>query len=247
MSQFLAAGIAALFLAQSSPPAAMPEGFVHLAEIAPQIVQDMRYAGPHNFTGAPVEGYEAPVCILTRPAADALAKVQAAVEAQGFGLMVWDCYRPATAVAAFVRWSGTDDEAMKVEFYPRVPKDELFQRGYIATRSRHSAGSTVDVTLVPKGTTTAPVWAAGSLLVDCAAPFGLRFADGGVDMGTGYDCFDEKAHLDAARLNETAIANRKILHDAMLAAGFAPYAEEWWHFTLKDEPFAGEIFGFPVR
>lgn len=224
-----------------------PDGFAYLSDVAPGIVQDMRYAGPHNFTGRPVAGYDGPTCILTQAAAAALAKAQAIVERQGFTLMVWDCYRPATAVAAFVTWARSDDVSMQAEFYPRVPKAELFARGYIAARSRHSAGSTVDVTLAPMGMTTPPAWSPHTALVDCAAPLGVRFADGGADMGTGYDCFDPAAHLGVDGLSAEAVGNRAILHEAMGAAGFGPYAEEWWHFTLTDEPFKGQIFDFPVR
>lgn len=236
-----------VWLAATPPPAERPPGFTGLYKVAPQIVQDMRYAGAHNFTGRPVPGYEKGACILSDEAAAALAKAQELVDAQGYRLMVWDCYRPARAVAAFVRWAQSDDAAMKAEFYPRVPKSELFERGYIASRSRHSAGSTVDVTLVAKDLTAPPPRDAAAPLVDCAAPFGERVPDGGLDMGTGYDCFDAAAHLDATGLSAEASANRKRLHDAMMAAGFAPYAEEWWHFTLKDEPFKGQIFDFPVN
>lgn len=241
--------IAALILAAglAAAPETLPEGFVHLDEIAPEILQDMRYAGAHNFTAAPVDGYDAARCILTREAAAALAEVQAAVAAQGYRLMVWDCYRPVRAVARFVAWSKDDDTSAKAEFYPRLPKTVLFEFGYIATRSRHSAGSTVDLTLVPATLEAAPAFAAGAPYTDCAAPVGARFADGGIDMGTGYDCFDVKAHGANAEVGAAAIANRTILGDAMAAAGFRPYAEEWWHFTLAGAPFEGEAFDFPVR
>ncbi|MCC6918470.1 MAG: M15 family metallopeptidase [Alphaproteobacteria bacterium] len=224
---------------------APPAGFVHLADVAPDIVQDMRYATAHNFTGAVVPGYEAGTCILSEPAAKALAAAQAAVRAQGYTLIVWECYRPVTAVQAFVAWAKGPDESAKAEFYPRVPKDELFERGYIASRSRHSLGSTVDVGLAPLGLRAAPPFAAGSQQVDCTAPYGERFLDGTVDLGTGYDCFDDKAHTDAD-VSPAAATNRAILGAAMIAAGFAPYREEWWHFSLKDEPF-DTPFDFPVR
>ncbi len=226
---------------------AMPDGFVHLRDVAPTIVQDMRYAGAHNFTGAPVDGYEAATCILTRQAAEALSKAQSRVEAEGFTLIVWDCYRPARAVAAFMTWVADSDETTRPEFYPRVPKADLVARGYIAARSAHSAGSTLDLGLAPKGTTVAPQWSAAQGYADCTAPKGTRFEDGGVDMGTGFDCFDERAHGDAAGLPGEAIRNRAILRTAMTAEGFKPYAGEWWHFTLTAQPFAGQTFDFPVR
>ena len=224
---------------------ALPAGFVHLADVAPDIVQDMRYATTHNFTGTVVPGYQAATCILTRQAATALAAVQASVRVQGYTLIIWECYRPVTAVQAFVAWAKGPDERAKAEFYPRVPKGELFDRGYIASRSRHSLGSTVDVGLAPLGLSAAPPFEAGSVQVDCTAPYGERFVDGTVDLGTGYDCFDEKAHADAA-VAPAAAANRTILRTAMIAAGFEPYREEWWHFSLKDEPL-DTPFDFPVR
>jgi len=243
------AGLLAALVASGSAPApdALPPGFVRLRETVPGIVADMRYAGAHNFTGAPVPGYEAPVCIVTAQTADALRAVNARLAPQGLKLMVFDCYRPARAVAAFVAWAEGTDERAKAEFYPRVPRSELFQRGYIAARSRHSAGSTVDVTLVPLDLAAPRTLPAGAPPVDCAAPHGTRFDDGGLDMGTGYDCFDVRAHGDNREVGDAAIANRRTLSEAMGAAGFAPYSEEWWHFSLRDEPFPGQVFDFPVR
>jgi D-alanyl-D-alanine dipeptidase len=240
--------LAALAAGGAAPePARLPPGFVRLAEAVPEIVADMRYAGAHNFTGAPVPGYEAPVCIVTAQAADALRTANARLAPQGLKLMVFDCYRPARAVAAFVAWAAGPDEGAKAEFFPRVPKRELFQRGYIASRSRHSAGSTVDMTLVPHDLQAGAAFPAGAPPIDCTAPYGTRFADGGLDMGTGYDCFDDRAHGDHPDVGAAAIANRRILADAMVAAGFAPYSEEWWHFSLADEPFPDQVFDFPVR
>jgi D-alanyl-D-alanine dipeptidase len=225
----------------------LPEGFVYLADVDASIVQDMRYATAHNFTGAVVPGYEAGRCILTRQAAEALARAQAAVKAQGFTLIVWECYRPVQAVKSFVAWAQGPDESAKAEFYPRVPKSELFERGYIASRSRHSSGSTVDLGLAPAGLTAAPPWQAGMAQEDCTAPYGERFMDGTVDLGTGYDCFDGRSHVDATDIGTAAKVNRVLLGVAMATAGFQPYAEEWWHFTLKDELFRDQGFDFPVR
>lgn len=233
--------------APSEPPSGLPDAFVRLSEVAPTIVQDMRYAGAHNFTGRPVPGYDAPTCILTRQAAEALAGVHAEMEARDLTLIVWDCYRPARSVAAFVAWAEGPDETAKAEFFPRVPKSELFARGYIAARSGHSAGSTVDLGIAPRDLATAPAWSAEMGYVECIAPAGERFPDGALDFGTGYDCFDALAHGDAVGLSDTARANRAALREAMIVAGFAPYAEEWWHFTLADQPFPGAAFDFPVR
>ena len=241
----LAAAISAAGVAP--PAAALPPGFVHLLEAVPGIAQDMRYAGAHNFTAMPVPGYEAPTCIVTTETATALRAANAALTPHGYRLMVWDCYRPVRAVAAFVAWAEGPDERAKAEFFPRVPKSELFTRGYIASRSRHSAGSTVDLTLIPLGRAAIPTFAEGAPHIDCAAPYGTRFDDGGLDMGTGYDCFDGRAHGDDDEIGDAAKANRKLLADTMIAAGFRPYAEEWWHYTLRDEPFPEGGFDFPVR
>lgn len=248
MRKVISVGLAALGLMALSPPPdrTLPDGFVYLKDVAPGIVQDMRYATPHNFTGAVVPGYEAGTCILSQPAAAALAKAQAIVEEHGYTLIVWDCYRPAQAVAAFMAWASGPDESARTEFFPKVPKNALIEQGYIAERSRHSAGSTVDVGLAPSDLAAAPAWVPGTPQVDCTAPFGERWADGTVDMGTGYDCFDPMAHGDAA-VGPDAAQNRASLRDAMMQAGFAPYAAEWWHFSLQDEPFKGQVFDFPVR
>ncbi|BCW87449.1 D-alanyl-D-alanine dipeptidase [Alphaproteobacteria bacterium SO-S41] len=244
----LAGLVAGLFAADIvTPVAALPPGFVHLYDTVPDIIADMRYAGAHNFTGQPVPGYEAPVCIVTDKTADALRRANAALEPHGYKLMVFDCYRPARAVAAFVAWAEGPDETAKAEFYPRVPKSELFQRGYIAAHSRHSAGSTVDLTLVHSDQLAGLAFEPGAPYIDCTAPYGTRFNDGALDMGTGYDCFDDRAHGDSAAVSAEAQANRKLLRDTMIAAGFRPYAEEWWHFTLADEPFPDEVFDFTVR
>ena len=240
------AGAAALVVSACSP-SGPPEGFVRLSDVAPDIVQEMRYHGEHNFTGRPVTGYDAPQCWLTRQAAEALAQVQADVMAQGYSLKVYDCYRPQRAVSEFVAWAGDpQDNAMQAEFYPRVPKDEIIPRGLIAEKSGHSRGSTVDVTLVPLGTGASPAWATGDPLVDCAAPVGERFADTSIDMGTGFDCFDPVAATDSAEVTSNQALNRKILVTAMEAAGFVNLPEEWWHYTLANEPFPDTFFDAPI-
>ncbi len=202
----------------------MPADFIDAASVVPGLVVDMRYAGSFNFVGRPIDGYEAPVCILTRQAAEALAEVQAELKDYGLGLKVFDCYRPTRAVADFVRWAKDEaDTKMKAEFYPDVDKSELFAKGYIAERSGHSRGSTVDLTLV-------------------YLPY-----ESDVPMGTGFDFFSPRSWpIDAVQPSEVR-AHRLLLSSLMQRHGFKPYEYEWWHFTLADEPCPDTYFDFPVR
>jgi D-alanyl-D-alanine dipeptidase len=203
--------------------ARLPADFVSLSDVEPHIALDLRYAGPNNFTGARVPGYEAASCWLTRPAAEALARVQADLRAEGLGLRVLDCYRPQRAVDAFVRWSRAPDvPASKARHYPNVAKDRLFAEGYIAARSGHSRGSTVDLTLAD---------AEGRAL----------------DLGTEFDFFDPRAASDSRDVPDAARALRERLRAAMERRGFRPYAPEWWHFTLASEPYPETYFDAPVR
>jgi D-alanyl-D-alanine dipeptidase len=203
--------------AQSRPPA-----FVDAATVIPNLVVDMRYFGTHNFVGMRVDGYEAPVCVLTQQAATALAAVQRDLSAKNLGLKVFDCYRPVRGVRHFVRWARDSDNSTKAEFYPHVAKSNLFREGYIASRSGHSRGSTVDLTLV-------------------SLPGNQE-----LDMGTPFDFLSPQAGVNA-KVSAEARSNRKILADAMRARGFMPYDKEWWHFTLRNEPFPNSYFDFPVR
>jgi D-alanyl-D-alanine dipeptidase len=223
----------------------LPEGFAYLADVAPSITQHMRYAGNHNFIGRPIEGYDEAACILTSGAAEALAAAAAELEPQGLGLRVYDCYRPQRAVDDFARWAeDINDLTMQTEFYPRVDKARLFELGYIAERSGHSRGSTVDLAIEPLGHAHTAQWQPGDELIDCSHPD--RFDDGVLEFGTGYDCFDVKAHHGAQGITEEAAANRELLKELMLRHGFKLYPEEWWHYTLVDEPFPDTYFDFPV-
>jgi D-alanyl-D-alanine dipeptidase len=218
----------ALLLVLISPPAqaqTVPAAFVDAATLVDGLVVDMRYFGTDNFVGKRIDGYEAPRCLLTRPAAAALAAVQRDLEQRGLGLKVLDCYRPARAVAHFVRWArDITDVARKAEHYPDIDKRNLFRLGYIAERSGHSRGSTVDLTLVRR---------AGN--------------EGDPDMGTPFDFFSPKSWPRDLSVGETARRNRALLAAAMARGGFRAYAKEWWHFTLQNEPFAAHYFDFPVR
>ena len=177
-----------------------------------------------------------------------LAKVQQELLKQHLSLKVYDCYRPQIAVNHFIAWSkDINDQKMKAEFYPRVDKKDFFKLGYVAEKSSHSRGSTMDLTIVPIPSPATDTYKPGQPLVACIAPFGTRFNDGSIDMGTGYDCMDELSHIDNQQLNKTALKNRKLLSDLMQKYGFQPYLQEWWHFTLKDEPYPNTYFNFTVR
>jgi D-alanyl-D-alanine dipeptidase len=227
---------------------APPGAFVSLHDVDPSIVVEMRYLTNHNFIGRRIPGYRENVCLLTKQAAEALARVQARVRADGYSLKVYDCYRPQRSVDAFVRW-GKDlsDQRMKAEFYPRVRKSRVFKEGYIATQSGHSRGSTMDLTLIKLPARKQERYHRGDRLRDCAAPRSKRFGDNTIDMGTGYDCFDPLAHPYAKRFRGKVRRNRLRLREPMIAAGFKGLETEWWHFTLRDEPYPETFFDFPME
>jgi zinc D-Ala-D-Ala dipeptidase len=209
-----------------------PAAFVDAATVVPGLLVDMRYAGSHNFVGRPIEGYEAPRCLLTRPAAAALAAVARDVEPQGLAVKVFDCYRPTQAVANFVRWArDLKDQKMKAEFYPDVDKRTLFRAGYIASHSGHSRGSTMDLTLAKAS----------------ASRIGGSEPDKELDMGTHFDFFSPKSWTADRTVGAEAHANRMLLASAMRRRGFRGYFREWWHFTLSGEPFPHTYFDFPVK
>ena len=207
----------------------------------------MRYTTPHNFIGRPIKGYREAECILTRQAAAALRRVQAAVRERGYTLKVYDCYRPQRAVDDFVAWGKRlRDQRMKAEFYPRVDKRRVFKDGYIASKSGHSRGSTVDLTLVKRPPAAQERYRRGDRLRDCAAPRSERFRDNSIDMGTGYDCFDpqvapvRRARDDGAAPQPAAAAPR----DARRRASRGSQTE-WWHFTLRDGAVPGDVLRLP--
>ncbi|RLL69987.1 M15 family metallopeptidase [Streptomyces sp. Z26] len=224
-----------------------PREFVALRDVAPTVRQEIRYFTRHDFVGERVDGYRQPLCLLTRDAARALRTAQRQFLRQGYTLKVYDCYRPQRAVDHFVRWAeDLDDQRMKGEFYPRVDKSRLFEDGYIAERSGHSRGSTVDLTLVRlPGLPTRP-YVPGEPLTPCYAPRELRFPDNSLDMGTGYDCFDTLSHTLDPRIRGEQRANRLLLKRGLEAVGFENYAAEWWHYTFTPETFPDTYFDFPV-
>jgi zinc D-Ala-D-Ala dipeptidase len=239
--------IIALLPASAPAGSALPKGFVYLRDIDPSIVQDIRYAGFHNFVGRPIRGYLAAECILSEAAANALEYVQRKLAEKDLSLIVWDCYRPKRAVDDFLQWSKDPAHSeMKTEFYPRTDKEKLFALGYLAKPSAHSRGSTVDLGIIPAAFSSPPSPNPSQSLKACTSPKGERFEDGTIDFGTGYDCLDVLANTSNARAGGAALRNRQTLKSYMQGAGFRPYAREWWHFELIDEPFHRAGFDFDV-
>ena len=198
--------------------------FVNLTDVVPDAILEIRYYSTYNFVGARVDGYLEPTALLTRQAADSLRAVSDDLMKQGYRLKIFDAYRPQCAVDHFVRWAAdVNDTLMKPYFYPEVPRDRLFELGYIAKKSGHTRGSTVDLTLFDMAT------------------------EKEVDMGGTFDWFGLESHPDYRGITPEQYHNRMILREAMLRHGFKPIGEEWWHFTLKNEPFPNTYFTFPVK
>ena len=198
-------------------------GFVVISEAVPDVILEIRYYSTYNFVGSRIDGYEEPVALMTKEAAKALKAVSDDVKAQGYRLKIYDAYRPARAVAHFCRWAKDADTSMKRAFYPNLDKANLFKQDYIASKSGHSRGSTVDLTL-----------------------FDMKTGKE-VDMGGTFDMLDPSAHPDYKGITQQQYENRQILRQAMMRHGFKPLYSEWWHFTLRDEPYPNTYFDFPVR
>jgi len=226
----------------------LPDGFLYLDEVDVSIIQEMRYVGNHNFIGKPIPGYHVPRCILTIESAEGLAKVQAELKQYSMSLKVYDCYRPQRAVDSFVIWAkDIRDTKMKKEFYPRVDKTNLFKDGYIAEKSGHSRGSTMDLTIVPLPVPRQAKYNDGEHLMECFLPVDRRFEDNGIDFGTGFDCFDPLAHTANPEVGAVQKRNRLMLKSIMEKNGFKNLEEEWWHYTFKKEAFPDQYFDFEVR
>lgn len=203
---------------------AISEKFVYLSKLDSTIQFELRYLGNDNFIGKPIDGYYKNCVIITKETAHALKKVQEILLKEGLSLKIFDAYRPQQAVDHFVRWAKQiNDTLMKKQYYPDVPKSELFTQGFIAKKSGHSRGSTVDLTIINSST--------GSEL----------------DMGSPYDFFGEKSHPFSKNIQKHQQENRLYLRRVMLANDFKPYENEWWHFTLKKEPFPTTYFNFPIQ
>lgn len=204
--------------------AQLPIGFVHVKEKIPDIVVELRYFGNYNFVGKHIDGYYVNKLVLTEEATRALKAVQSELRKSGLSLKVFDGYRPQRAVNNFVRWANNlNDTINKGIFYPNVEKENLFREGYIATKSGHSRGSTVDLTII-NAKTKIPL-----------------------DMGSKFDFFGMRSWVNYEHITEKQKANRQFLQHIMNKHGFRSYAKEWWHFTLKNEPFPYDYFDFPIR
>lgn len=200
----------------------MDARFVDLAAFLPELKTEIRYATAHNLTGHPLAGYLAPKAFATLPAAHALAAAFRAAQGIGYGFLIYDAYRPQKAVDDLIRWGKeAENNATKAEFYPGISKADLFPLGYIAERSGHSRGSTIDLTLTDE--------------------FGEP-----VDMGGHFDLMDIRSHHGAPGLTSEQEYHRAILRGIMAFAGFAPYENEWWHYRLMSEPFPETYFHFDI-
>lgn len=225
---FILAASAVLSLCLGCKPQMTPEqdssGFVAITDVVPDVILEIRYFGTYNFVGTRIDGYKAPVALLTKVAADSLRAVSEDVMKLGYRIKIYDAYRPQCAVDHFVRWAAdVADTAMRRYFYPNVDKSLLFEQEYIMEKSGHTRGSTLDLTLFDMST------------------------EKELDMGGTFDWFGEESHPDYTGITPQQYANRMILRDAMLRHGFKPLDSEWWHFTLKDEPYPDTYFTFPVQ
>jgi D-alanyl-D-alanine dipeptidase len=226
----------------------LPEPLIYLRDIDPSILQDMRYAGPDNFTGGRVPGYDAGECLLLREAADALARVQQALRERQLSRKVYDCYRPSGAVRAFVAWGneeGAGPDPLLKRFHPNISRSRLIEDGYVAAVSHHSRGDTVDLTLVELPVKPVAPFQHNAAYGSCIGPAKDRAPDNSVDMGTGFDCFDPLSHTRAPDITAAQARWRQILVEAMAGEGFRNYRKEWWHFTLVPAR-AARSFNVPI-
>lgn len=204
--------------------AQLPDGFVYVEDVVPSIKLELRYCTENNFVGQVIDGYIEHKAILTKEAALKLQAAQAELKAQNLSLKIYDAYRPQSAVDHFVRWAKVEhDTIKKAEYYPTVDKKDLFKKGYIASKSRHSSGSTVDLTIVNLET--------GEEL----------------DMGSPYDFFGNASWIKNTNMDRFQRKNRQLLQKLMQKHGFRNYPQEWWHFTLRREPFKDQYFNFEVK
>ena len=202
----------------------LPKGFSYVSEIDATIKKELRYGTSNNFIGKPIDGYLKDSLIISTPAAKALKEIQTKLILSGLSLKIFDAYRPQQSVDHFVRWDKVmNDTLMKQLYYPDVQKSELFTLGFIASKSGHTRGSTVDLSIVDVKTNKE------------------------VDMGSSYDFFGEKSHPFYKKITEAQMKNRMLLRTIMIKNGFIPYDNEWWHFTLKDEPYPTTYFNFLIE
>lgn len=225
-----------------------PDDFVNVKEIIPDLIVELRYFGEHNFVGRRIDGYNANICYLTKAAADSLAKVQEELRKFNLTLKIYDGYRPQRAVNHFVEWAkDLSDTLMRKEFYPTVDKKNLFKDGYIADKSSHSRGSTVDLTIVPIPIPEQETFSKDSELCECFLPRELRFKDNSIDMGSGFDCFHPISNTINNDLELNQRINRLLLKTLMEKYGFKNYPLEWWHYTFINEPYPNTYFDFVIE
>jgi D-alanyl-D-alanine dipeptidase len=239
--------ICTLSACHSHDDSKLPTGFVYLKNVDPSILQNMRYDSLNNMIGRPLKGYEYGTCILTKQTADALKKAQAELKQSNYTLMVYDCYRPQDATNDLLAWSKDSSTKMKNRFYPHIDKSNIFSDNYISDTSSHSRGSAVDLTIVPIPTPHPETYIRGEVLEPCTDPYLKRFQDSSVDMGTGFDCLDPNSNSSSKNVSIVAYHHRMILKEIMEKYGFDPLDNEWWHFTLKNEPYPNTYFNFPVN
>lgn len=231
-------------------PQARAKGFVYLHEVDPTILVSLRYLNNENFVGKPVDGYKKSVVIMTKQAADALKQAHDEFKKDGYRLVVYDAYRPQQAVNHFMRWSeDVNDQVKKSHYYPRVNKADVFELGYVAKKSGHSRGSTIDLTLIKQDQQLHDIKEEKRTLLD---GYTITFLDDGtIDMGSSFDLFDTASHFENNLIAEEFKKLRTYLKNVMEKYGFKNYAEEWWHFTLKDEPYSAikddSYFDFAVE
>jgi zinc D-Ala-D-Ala dipeptidase len=225
---------------------ALPGDFVFLRDIDPTILQDIRYAGPNNFVGRRLSGYDAAECVVKRRVGVALKAIQQELSHRKLSLKMLDCYRPARASHDMVVWAHDGRETPAERRYnPALRKQDLFRLGYIAARSQHSTGAALDLTLVDLAAGNSAAFDPAKTYADCTAPENARAPEGSVDMGTGYDCADVKSHTAARTITPTQRRWRNTLVAAMAKQGFGNYSKEWWHFSMPGA--GGRAYDFPIR
>jgi len=226
----------------------LPPGFVYLHDIIPDIQVSLRYASKENFVGCIVNGYFSNVSIITKEAALGLKQAQELAKENGYELVIYDSYRPQKSVDHFIKWSEdpNDLQITKDHYYPRTNREEAFNLGYIARKSGHTRGSTIDLTIISIGKCVLnPLKPIKRNLNDNSTI--LFLDDGTVDMGSSFDLFDEASYTNSTLVNENHQQMRMMFKDIMEKAGFINYHKEWWHYTLKNEPFPDTYFDFDVK
>jgi D-alanyl-D-alanine dipeptidase len=240
--------VIALVVAASASPAraqSLPGGFVFLRDIDPTIIQDIRYAGSNNFIGRPLRGYGAAECVVKRDVGLALKSIQQGLAPRKLSLKMLDCYRPVRAVHDMVVWARNGRETPAERRYnPAFSKADLFRLGYIAEHSGHSTGAAVDLTMVDLKVDHSARFDPNTAYADCTADASARAPEASVDMGTGYDCSDLKAHTAASSITPVQRRWRNMLVAAMATQGFVNYSKEWWHFSLPGA--GGPAYDFPI-